>query len=192
MELAGALGVPVQKYFSVVRTAAGEDRSIISRIKVLVEYKGRVEYILFYLCPCLEQAAYLGVDFWRTFDLAPAVVGDRPVQGVKKAEEIHAKEMKHYADQEDDNEEKTDPESRTLSGTESRELEEIKQRFLTFKKDGLGTTGLGKHTMELVEGAKIFKDWPYPMSPAKQKVVKDEVTLGVIVENKVLGATGRW
>ncbi|KAH8360716.1 hypothetical protein KR200_011456, partial [Drosophila serrata] len=120
-----------------------------------------VENIHFYLCPYLEQTAYLGVDFWRAFDLAPAVVGDIPAQGVKKAEEVHAREMEHYADQEDDDEEKTDPESWTLSEAENRELEAIKQRSLTFEKDGLGTTGLEKHSIELVEGSKIFKDRPY-------------------------------
>ncbi|KAH8258514.1 hypothetical protein KR038_009319, partial [Drosophila bunnanda] len=186
-QLVDALGVPVQRYFSVVRTAAGEDRSIIGRIKVPVRYKGRVEYILFYLCPYLEQAAYLGVDFWRTFELAPAVVGNCSVRGVK-AEEVHAMEMEHYVDQEEDDEEKADPESWTLSEAETRELEDIKKVFLTFEKDGLGTTGLEKHTIELVAGAKVFKDRPYPMSPAKQKVVEDEVdkmlALGVIEESK--------
>ncbi|KAH8252208.1 hypothetical protein KR032_009297, partial [Drosophila birchii] len=99
--------------------------------------------------------AYLGVDFWRTFGLSPAVVGPCAGHEVKKAEEIHAKEVEHYADKEDDDEEKPDPESWTLSGAEFRELEEIKRRFLTFEKDGLGTTGLEKHTIELVEGASL-------------------------------------
>ncbi|KAH8248319.1 hypothetical protein KR038_007900, partial [Drosophila bunnanda] len=186
-QLVYALGVPVQRYFPVVRTAAGEDRSIIGRIKVPVKYKGRVEYILFYLCPYLEQAANLGVDFWRTFELAPAVVGNCPVQGVK-VEEIHAREMEHYADQEEDDEEKADSESWTVSEAETRKLEDIKKVFLTFENDGLGTTGLEKHTIELVAGAKVFKDRPYPMSPVKQKVVEDEVdkmlALGVIEESK--------
>ncbi|KAH8320102.1 hypothetical protein KR059_004785, partial [Drosophila kikkawai] len=101
-----------------------------------------------------EQPAYLGVDFWRAFGLAPAVVGEIPANGVKKAEEIHAREMEHNADQEDDDEEKVDPESWSLSEAESRKLEEIKLMFLTFEKDGLGTTSLEKHSIELVEGAK--------------------------------------
>ncbi|KAH8259099.1 hypothetical protein KR038_007961, partial [Drosophila bunnanda] len=101
----------------------------------------------------LQQAAYLGVDFWRKFELAPAVVGNCSIQGVK-AEEIHAREMEHYVDQEGDDEEKADPESWTLSEAGTRELEDIKKVFLTFEKDGLGTTGLEKHTIERVAGAK--------------------------------------
>ncbi|KAH8303053.1 hypothetical protein KR059_010889, partial [Drosophila kikkawai] len=114
-------------------------------------------------------------------------VGEVPTNSVMKAEEIHAREMEHYADQEDDDEEKADPESWSLSEAESRKLEDIKRMFLTFEKDGLGTTSLEKHSIELVEGAKVFKDRPYPMSPAKQKVVEDEVdkmlALGVIEES---------
>ncbi|EDX15667.1 GD11956 [Drosophila simulans] len=44
------------------------------------------------------------------------------------------------------------------------------------------------HSIELVEGARPFKDRPYPTSPAKQKVVEDEMgkmlALGVIEESK--------
>ncbi|KAH8336043.1 hypothetical protein KR059_005834, partial [Drosophila kikkawai] len=115
-------------------------------------------------------------------------VGEVQANSVMKAEEIHAREMEHYADQEDVDEEKPDPESWILAEAESLELEEIKRMFLTFDKDGLGTTSLERHSIELVEGAKIFKDRPYPMSPAKQKVVEDEVdkmlALGVIEESK--------
>jgi len=39
-----------------------------------------------------------------------------------------------------------------------------------------------------MEGARVFKDRSYPMSPAKQKVVEDEIDkmleLGVIEESK--------
>ncbi|KAH8344304.1 hypothetical protein KR084_009473, partial [Drosophila pseudotakahashii] len=53
---------------------------------------------------------------------------------------------------------------------------------------GLGTANMEKHSIELIEGARVFKDRPYPMSPAKQKVVEDEIDkmleLGVIEESK--------
>jgi len=59
---------------------------------------------MFFLCPYLEQTDYFGVDFWRTFGLTPAVVGKAVARGVKAAEGIHACQMEHYAEQEDEDE----------------------------------------------------------------------------------------
>jgi len=84
------LGVTVQLYFSVALTASGEDRSIIGRLELPVKYKGVSKPVTFYLCPYLEKTAYFGVDFWRAFGLAPAVVVKPVTRGVKAAEEIHA------------------------------------------------------------------------------------------------------
>jgi len=79
-ELAEELNLPVKPYTSIVRTASGEDRSIIGRMVVPVEYKGEVKEVVMYLCPYLEQTAYLGIDFWRIFRIAPEVVGhEEPV-----------------------------------------------------------------------------------------------------------------
>jgi len=91
-ELLETLGVTVQPYFSVV----------IGRLELPVKYKGVSKPVTFYFCPYLEQTAYLGVDFWRAFGLAPAVVRKPVARGVKAAEEIHASQMEHYADQEDE------------------------------------------------------------------------------------------
>jgi len=66
-------------------------------------------------------------------------------------------------------------ESLALSEADARQLIVIQKMFLTFEKDGLGTTDLKKHTIELIKGAKVFKDLPYPTSPANHKVVEDEV-----------------
>jgi len=93
-ELVEALGVTVQPYLSVVRTASGEARSIIGHLELPVKYKGVSKPVTFYLCPCLEQAAYFGVNFWRAFGLAPAVVGKPVTRGVKATEEIHASQTR--------------------------------------------------------------------------------------------------
>jgi len=45
-----------------------------------------------------------------------------------------------------------------------------------------------RHSIELMEGARVLKDRSHPMSPAKQKVVGDEIDkvleMGVIKESK--------
>jgi len=52
----------------------------------------------------------------------------------------------------------------------------------------LGVTSTERHSIELMEGARVFKDRPYTMSAAMQKVVEDEIDkmleLGVIEETK--------
>jgi len=54
-ELVETLGVTVQPHFSVVRTASGEDRSVIGRLELPVKYKGVSKPDTFYLCPYLDQ-----------------------------------------------------------------------------------------------------------------------------------------
>jgi len=90
-ELVETLGVTVQPYFSVVRTASGEDRSIIGRLELPVRYKaGHVLPVSIPGTNCV-----FGVDFWRAIGLAPAVVGKPATRGVKAAEEIHGSQMDH-------------------------------------------------------------------------------------------------
>ncbi|KAM8707995.1 hypothetical protein ACLKA7_015032 [Drosophila subpalustris] len=74
-ELVEELEWPVQPYASMVRTAAGASRPILGRVVLPVKYKDRVESIVFYMCPDLQQELYLGIDFWRAFEIAPDVLG---------------------------------------------------------------------------------------------------------------------
>jgi len=96
-----ALDVPAQKYLSLVRTASGDDRSITGRVELPVECRGQTKRILFYVCPYMKQKAYFGVNFWQAFVLAPAVIGHGDPESVKKADEVHAREMEHYAEREE-------------------------------------------------------------------------------------------
>jgi len=100
-------------------------------LELPVRYKGVSKPVTFSLCPYLEQTAYFGVDFWRTFGLAPAVVGKPVTRGVKAAEGIHASQMEHYADQEDEDEVREEPESWSLSAAEKLALGKDKEEFLT-------------------------------------------------------------
>jgi len=63
----------------------------------------------------------------------------------------------------------------------------VKAKFLAFEKVGLGKTHVEKHKIELVAGAQPVKDRHYPLSPAMQQVVWDEVdkmlAIGVIEES---------
>ncbi|KAL7729480.1 hypothetical protein ACLKA6_009036 [Drosophila palustris] len=184
-ELAEELNLPVKPYVSTVRTASGEDRSIIGRLVVPVEYKGEVKDVVLYLCPYLEQTAYLGIDFWRIFGIAPDVVGSEvPVVEAIDENQGMAEQIAHYVE---DDGAKSEPEAWELDESQKLVLEEVKAKFLAFEKVGLGKTHAEKHRIELVAGAQPVKDRHYPLSPAMQQVVWDEVdkmlAIGVIEES---------
>ncbi|KAL7725897.1 hypothetical protein ACLKA6_000664 [Drosophila palustris] len=184
-ELAVELDLPVKPYVSTVRTASGEDRSIIGRLVVPVEYKGEIRDVVMYLCSYLEQTAYLGIDFWRIFGIAPDVVGPQvPVVAAIDARQGMAEQIAHYVE---DDGVKSEAEAWELDESQKLVLEEVKAKFLAFEKVGLGKTHAEKHRIELVAGAQPVKDRHYPLSPAMQQVVWDEVdkmlAIGVIEES---------
>lgn len=74
-EITEELELEITPIFYSVRTAGGQYHRILGMVNASVGYKGVRNNILFYLCPDLEQSLYLGIDFWRAFNLAPEVVG---------------------------------------------------------------------------------------------------------------------
>jgi len=62
--------------------------------------------------------------------------------------------MEHYADQEDEDEVREDPESLSLSTDEKQALERVKEEFLTFERDGLGVTSrAGRRSLGVQESS---------------------------------------
>ncbi|KAM8707501.1 hypothetical protein ACLKA7_005045 [Drosophila subpalustris] len=145
-ELAEELNLPVKPYVSTVRTALGEDRSIIGRLVVPVEYKGEVKDVVLYLCPYLEQTAYFGIHFWRIFGIAPDVVASEvPVVEAIDENQGMAEQIAHYVE---DDGAKSEPEAWELDESQKLVLEEVKAKFLAFEKVGLGKTHAEKHRIE--------------------------------------------
>lgn len=96
---------------------------------------------------------------FRAFGLAPTVVGDMVPTPVKKAAVIHVRQMQHY-DQEETDEAKEEPESWSLSAEERETLEKVKNECLTFERDSLKVSRVERHSIELIEEARVFKDRP--------------------------------
>ncbi|KAL7724883.1 hypothetical protein ACLKA6_016347 [Drosophila palustris] len=46
-------------------------------------YKQGIRDITLYVCPTLQQPLYLGVDFWRKFQLAPEILGVESIEPVE-------------------------------------------------------------------------------------------------------------
>ncbi|KAL7726505.1 hypothetical protein ACLKA6_001127 [Drosophila palustris] len=73
-QLVEQLDWPVQPYASMM-TAAGASRPILRRVVQPVKYKTRVEEIVFYMWPDLQQELCPCIDFWQAFKIAPDVLG---------------------------------------------------------------------------------------------------------------------
>ncbi|XP_043659593.1 uncharacterized protein LOC122624186 [Drosophila teissieri] len=181
-EMLKELGVRMDKYTSIVRTAAGEDRSIIGRVHVPVKFKGVEKVLTFYVCPYREQELYLGIDFWRKFALAPAIFGELPATKPKANVEELWDATNPWLDGKAGKESVI--EEWNLQEEDKNRLEAVKKEFLAFEDVGLGKTSVETHRIQLVEGAEPFKDRYYPQSPAMQEIVWAEVDkmleLGVI------------
>ena len=58
-----------------VKTAGGHSHVIRGVLRLPVSFNSMTREITFYICPTFQQYIYLGIDFWREFELAPDIVG---------------------------------------------------------------------------------------------------------------------
>lgn len=66
--------ITLRPFRSFISTADGSKNLVLGHYKLPVLYKGITRFIVFYVVPSLTQEAYLGLDFWRTFAVAPNIV----------------------------------------------------------------------------------------------------------------------
>lgn len=59
---------------SEIFTANGSKQTVIGYCKLPILFKNVTKDLIFYLVPSLSQTAYFGINFWREFALAPAIV----------------------------------------------------------------------------------------------------------------------
>lgn len=162
-ELIENLNCSFKEIYSNVRTAGGGEHRILGKVTLDVVYKGMKRNLDLYLCPDLDQELYLGIDFWKIYQLAPDII---KVDGI----DIE-KVQKDLLD--GDDEYKLNP--HVLEERQQQKLDEVISEFNTFEEKGLGHTNLERHSIKLIEGAEPFKDRHYPMSPAVQALVYEEV-----------------
>jgi len=74
-ELVDRLKLDWLPYRGNVKTANGEDQGILGKAIVRVSFWRREDSMCLCLCPALKQQLYLGVDFWKEFDIAPELFG---------------------------------------------------------------------------------------------------------------------
>ncbi|GBP16026.1 Retrovirus-related Pol polyprotein from transposon 297 [Eumeta japonica] len=111
--------------------------------------------------------AYLGLDFWRKFAIAPHIV---PVIETIDINSVEDKESNFHA----------------LSAEEKLRLENVVSEFPSFENLGLGCTSLVEHHIDTGDAPPI-KCKHYPLSPPRQVEVYKELDrlleMGVIEES---------
>ena len=155
-----------QKISSSVKTADGKLHKIIGLIEVDIEFKNKNNKIKLYIIPSIIQKLILGIDFWRSFDLAPGIISSISTE----TQENEDSEEKYYP----------------LTYLQKQQLETVKKLFPNFDTQGLGRTKLIEHVID-VGDSKPIKQRSYPVSPAVEKLMFQEIermlSLGVIEES---------
>lgn len=158
---------PYHRLGSFVNTADGTPCRIEGYLYIPLTFKNQTEIIKFFVVPNLTCEMYLGIDFWRKFNIFPNIC----VSELKPEIVIQSNSKVHILNEDD-----------------SRELDIIKNLLPSFNKNGLGKTTLYQHEIELLENVKPIKQRYYPISPAVEKDLYAEIDrmldLGVIEESK--------
>lgn len=134
----------------------------LKRLTTKVGFKTRVRDLSFYIVPSLSQDLYLGINFWKTFDLLPFCFQQTELSSLN------------------------DPLIRSLSAKQRQQLEDTIALFPSFAKKGLGRTTILSHSID-VSAACPIKQRHFPVSPAVEKLMYEELArmlaLGVIEES---------
>ena len=162
-ELLKNLNVSFKPITSNVLTADGTAQKVTGVVKVDITYLNKTKPIELFIVPSLTQELILGIDFWKEFGIAPAIVSEVKVD-VPLVENVH-----------------------DLTPSQQAFLDQVKAKFPSFAVEGLGKTSVLSHKID-VKGAEPIKKRHYPVSPAIQKIMYEEVdrmiSLGVIEESK--------
>jgi len=75
LETVERLGLIIERSQSIMKSAGGTQHRGVGKIQPNISYNGVTHRLPILLCPSLKQKLYLGIDFWRRFELAPEVVG---------------------------------------------------------------------------------------------------------------------
>lgn len=136
-------------------------------------YKGVLKDINFYIVPTLSQEAYLGLDFWRSFAIAPNIIPC--IETISPdplcPDSAFDKEDLHFHD---------------LTADQKLQIDTVVLKFPSFERLGLGCTNLLEHHIDTGDASPI-KCRHYPLSPPRQAEVYQELNrlleMGVIEES---------
>ncbi|XP_044573269.1 uncharacterized protein LOC123257595 [Drosophila ananassae] len=153
-----------------IRTANNNKCPVVGKYVTNISYRDKIRPIEFYVIPTLSQDVYLGIDFWKSFNLINHLISPKVAE----------------LDTERD-EQKGSPKIHLLSPDQQSNLDKVISKFPSFDREGLGRTHLMEHVIEVGE-AKPVKQRHWPISPAIEKLMFEDVDrmleLGIIEESK--------
>lgn len=158
----------LKSFKTFISTADGSKNSVLGHCTLPVFYKGVEKDIDFYIVPSLNQEAYLGLNFWRSFAIAPNLIP--AVESIDFENNSDNKDVCYH----------------DLSAEQKLQLEIVVLEFPSFEKQGLGCTNLVVHHIDTGDSVPI-KCKHYPLSPPRQAEVYRELDrllkMGVIEES---------
>lgn len=173
-----------------VKTADGNAQQVIGWINVDITFKDIIRNLNLFIIPSLSQRLILGIDFWKNFNLMPNVIESvdivhKSILSISHSKSCIPTDEAPCSIENDKIYNSNDSEEHPYSLTSSQRLQlnTIISLFPDFQKEGLGRTSLIQHEIDVGE-AKPIKQRFYPVSPAVEKLMYDEIdrmlALGVI------------
>lgn len=144
-----------------IRTAGGERHKITKVVdtKIMFDNKYRRQRII--CAPSLPKGLILGVDFWNTFGLRPAIIDE--IDDDFELDELELSEPNKM------------PERVNLSIEQSKCLDTIIKKMPFFTAGPLGQTHLIAHTIDTGDHKPIRRRRNQILSPFIQKQVNEEI-----------------
>lgn len=151
-----------------VKTADGNNQDIIGSIHCPVKYKHLVKNITLFIVPSLKQQLYLGINFWKLFNLAPELFNNtNQFSSTISISELENSETTFH----------------DLTPQQKFDLDKVVNQFPSFESKGLGKTNIITHSIDTQDATPV-KQRHYPCSPAVEKLIFEEIErmekLGVI------------
>lgn len=163
-ELISSLGIKIKQLKSYIQTADGTANPVTGHVFLPITYMNKTEILKFCIVPSLKSEIYLGINFWKKFNVAPDVISE-VTDDIKQSESGNQHQ---------------------LTTKDRMELERIIKSFRSFETNGLGRTDLVVHNIDVGNHPPI-KQRHYPVSPVIQDLIFQEIgrmiSLGVIEES---------
>lgn len=150
-----------RRCYGNVRTPDGQKQIIIGVVTLEFNFQNRDCTFEFLVIPTIRQDIICGIDFWWSVNISVSLNGSIGEYSTDNVDKV------------------------ILDREQERKLKYIIQSFNNSERNGLGCTLLLEHNIDTGD-AKPIKQSHYPISPAKEKLLCEEIdkmlTLGVIEE----------
>lgn len=180
---------------SGVRTADGSIQKTLGYLIVDMHFRGETNKLKLLIVPSITQRLILGLDFWKSFSLAPnifdnSITTDPSSLTSPPSYQLEVSMLESNKSLSDKNLQLNPSKSEIpfdfnypLTSNQQLQLKTIIDLFPSFAKQGLGRTSYLEHNIDIGD-SKPVKQRFYPVSPAVEHLMYKEIdrmlSLGVI------------